>query len=85
MYDEVRTSVKSVSGEIENFMVNVGVHQELVLSPYLFSWVMDKLTKSLQDKAFWCMMFVDDMVLVHENKNVLEGILKRRREVLENN
>lgn len=31
------------------------------------------------------MMFVDDMVLVHENKNVLEGILKRRREVLENN
>lgn len=38
MYDEARTSNKSVCRETEDFRVNwMGVHQGLALSPYLFA------------------------------------------------
>lgn len=80
--DEVRMSVKCVSGETEDFTGDVGVHPGLALSPYLFSLVIDKPTKKIQDEAFLCMIFAEDMVLGDENKNVLEGELERRRENL---
>lgn len=42
------------------------------LSLYLFVLVMDKLTKHIQEKASWCTLFVDNIVLVdktNENMN----------------
>jgi len=41
MYERLCTSVKSMCGETEDFRVIVDVHQESVLSPYLFSVVID--------------------------------------------
>lgn len=51
MYDEAGMSAKSVCRETENFTVKVGVHRGLVLieSPYLFSLVMDELTKGVYE------------------------------------
>lgn len=43
--------------------------------------VMDELTKSIQDVASWYMMFVDSVVLVDENKNLLVGNLERWRKM----
>jgi len=48
--------------------VRVGVHQESALNPYLFSVVMDKVTKEIQEV---CMILADDIVLVGENKKKL--------------
>lgn len=36
---------------------------------------MEKLTKSVQDKAFWCRLIADDVALVDENTNVLKTSL----------
>lgn len=39
---------------------------------------MYKLTKSVQDKSSWCMMSVDNVILVEENvSRVSEGKFKR--------
>lgn len=51
MYDKVRMSVKSEYEETEDFTVNIGIHQGLAMSPYLFSLVMDKLTKGVQNET----------------------------------
>lgn len=37
-----------------------------------FILVMDKLTKGAQEDVSWCMMFVDYLILVGENKQMLE-------------
>jgi len=36
-------------------------------NPYLFSGVMDEVTKEIQGEEPWCMIFVDDIVLIEEN------------------
>ena len=68
MYEGVRTSVRTASGEMEEFPFTVSVHQGSALSPYLFTLVMDELTHSIQDDISWCMLFADDIVLVDETK-----------------
>jgi hypothetical protein len=45
MYEDLRTSVKSLYRVTENLNVGVGVHPESVLSPYLFSMVINEVTK----------------------------------------
>jgi len=51
MYEGAYTSVKSVCGETEGFKVRVGVHQGSALIPYLFSVVMDEVTKKIQEEV----------------------------------
>jgi hypothetical protein len=41
---------KYLHGVTEEFNVEVGVHQGLALSPYLFPKVMDEVTKEIQDE-----------------------------------
>lgn len=38
---------------------------------------MDELMKIIQDEAPWYMKFADDVDLVDDNLNVIEGIFKR--------
>lgn len=42
-------------------------------------------TKSVQDEAPLCMTCTDDMVLVDENTNILEGKIEGWREILKKN
>ena len=51
-----------------DFPINIGLHQGSVLSPYLFAFVMDKVTKGIQGDIPWCMIFADDVVLVDESR-----------------
>jgi hypothetical protein len=45
MYDNVVTSVYAGDSETNTFPITVGLHQGLSLSPYMFSLVMDEVTK----------------------------------------
>lgn len=63
--------------------MKVGVHQGSALSLFEFIFVMDELTKEIQEEAPWHMMFADDVVLIGENKHVLEDKLEWWTGVLE--
>jgi hypothetical protein len=66
MYDNVVTSVRTSDGDTINFLINIGLHQRSALSPYLFALVMDEVTRDIQGGIPWCMLFVDDVILVDE-------------------
>lgn len=56
-YEGSGTNVNCICGVTENFNVRAGVHQGSALSRYLFSVVMDEITKEIQDEIPWCMVF----------------------------
>ncbi|CAH9108779.1 unnamed protein product [Cuscuta europaea] len=84
MYEDCTTSVRTSVGRTEEFPITIGVHQGSALSPFLFSIVMDELTKSIQDDIPWCMMFADDIVLIDETQSGLKAKLEVWRQTLEN-
>ena len=83
MYDDSETMVRCSVGTTKSFSVKVGLHQGSALSPFLFTVVMDQLTKKIRREAPWTMMFADDIVLTAECKNQLELDLERWRYALE--
>ena len=44
---------------------------------------MGRLTDEVRDEAPWCMMFADDIVICHENREQVEESLERWRFALE--
>ena len=68
MYNGAIASVRTTGGEINEFAIIVGLHQGSTLSPYLFALVMDELTRRIQEKVPWCMLFADDVVLIDETR-----------------
>lgn len=61
---------------MEDFVVKIGIHQELAFNLYFFVLVIDKLTTGVYDEALQYMMFANEFVLVDGNTNMLEGILE---------
>jgi hypothetical protein len=68
MYDNIVTSVRTSDGDNNDFLINIGLHQESALSPYLFALVMDEVTRDIQGDIPWCMLFANDVVLVDESR-----------------
>ena len=64
MYDGIMANVRTCGGITSDFFITIGLHQESTLSPFLFSIVIDELTRAIQDEILWCMLFADDIVLV---------------------
>ena len=54
--------------ETDYFLIRIGLHQGLALSPYLFALAMDEVTRDIQGDIPWCMLFADDVVLVDESR-----------------
>ena len=77
MYEGGRTSVRTLGGFTNDFYVCMGLHQGSALSPFLFTLVMDELTKAIQDELPWCMLFIDDIVLIDEIREGVNGKLER--------
>jgi len=50
IYEGSRTSVRMSGGDTYDFFVRMGLHQGSALSPFLFTIVMNKLTKGIQDE-----------------------------------
>ena len=51
MYDRAITSVRTSEGITKKFPITIGLYIGLALSSYLFSLVMDELTKLIQEKV----------------------------------
>jgi hypothetical protein len=68
MYDNIMTNVQISDGDTNDFSINIGLHERSALSPYLFTLVMDEVTKDIQGGIPWCMLFTDDVVLVDESR-----------------
>jgi len=50
MYEGDRTSVRTPGGVTNDFFVGMGLHQGSTLSSFLFTLVMDELTRGIQDE-----------------------------------
>ena len=49
-YNGVRTRITIIVGDIDDFPIDIGLHQISTLSPFLFTIVMDELTRGIQHK-----------------------------------
>jgi len=83
MYEGASTSVRMQDGTTEDFLITIGLHQGSTLSPYLFTLVLDVLTKHIQELAPRCMLFADDVVLLGESRKEVNGRLETWRQALE--
>jgi hypothetical protein len=68
IYYIVVTSVQTSEGDTSGFLINIGLHQGSALSPYLFSLVMDDVTRDIHDGIPRCMRFANDGILVDESR-----------------
>ncbi|KAK3554737.1 hypothetical protein QTP70_033429, partial [Hemibagrus guttatus] len=68
MYERSRTVVRCAVGQIEEFKVEVGLHQGSALSPFLFAIVMNQLSEEVRQESPWTMMFADDIVICSESR-----------------
>ncbi|XP_071740334.1 uncharacterized protein [Rutidosis leptorrhynchoides] len=85
MYDGAKACVRMPVGNTEYFPIEVGLHQGLALSPFLFALILDELYRGIQENIPWCLIFADDIVLVSETKDELNRRLEQWREALEQN
>ncbi|MBN3290917.1 LIN1 transcriptase, partial [Polypterus senegalus] len=83
MYKESVTVVRSVVGVTDAFNMEVGLHQGLALSPFLFAVVMDRLTDKIRQESAWTVMFADDIVICSDSREQVEETLERWRSALE--
>ena len=83
MYNNVVTSVRTNDDNIDYFSIKIGLHQGSALSPYLFASVMDEVTRNIQGDIPWCMLFVDDVVLMDESQTGVNRKLELWRQTLE--
>ena len=70
---------------ISEFPITIELHQEPTLNSYPFVFAMNELTKLIQDKVPWYMLFVDAISLVDENSHRLKVKLKNWKMSLESN
>ena len=68
MYEGGRTSVRTPGGVTNDFFVVMVLHQGSTLNPFLFSLIMDDLTREIQDELPWSMLFADNIVLIDETR-----------------
>ena len=73
MYKGAKTLVKVGGGHSEELDVGVGVHQGLVLSPFLFSIVLYVLSQDGRKGALYKLIYADDLVLMAETMEELEA------------
>ena len=62
-------------GETSEIPVTIGLHQGLVLSPYLFAPIMDGLIANIQEVP--CILFVDNIMSVDESRDGVSAKLDR--------
>jgi len=83
IYEGTSTSVRTQDGATEDFPIKIRLHQGSTLSHYLFTLVLDVLTEHIQELAPRCMLFTDDVVMLGESREELNGRFETWRQALE--
>ena len=76
LYEESKTVVGCAVGTAESFKVKVRLHQELVLSSFLFTVIMDRITDEVRTEPPWMKLFADDIVICKETRKEMEWRLE---------
>src|SRR5580693_5950335 len=71
MYEGATTAVRLGDGEGKEFGVKVGVHQGSVLSPLLFTIVLEALSRDFRGGLPFELLYADDLGLMSESKEEL--------------
>uniref|UniRef100_W5NG36 ribonuclease H n=1 Tax=Lepisosteus oculatus TaxID=7918 RepID=W5NG36_LEPOC len=72
LYQKATSSVRCAAGTSDTFPINVGVHQGSALSPLLFILCMDTVTKYIQTRHLWMILYADDVMIASEMRHGLE-------------
>ena len=83
MYDKTSINIQTLVGMTKPFPVKVGLYQGSTLILFIFTVIMEEISKSVWETVLWCMLFVDDIILVAETKDEVNNNFKEWREVLE--
>ena len=70
-YEGAKTRIRVDFELSEEFEVKMGIHQECVLSPFLFAVVVDVVTEFAREGALSELLYADDLVLMSET---IEGL-----------
>ncbi|KAJ8710818.1 hypothetical protein PYW08_009333 [Mythimna loreyi] len=87
MYRDSGSVVRTAVGDTKPFPITVGVHQGSVLSPFLFSVVLDVLSSNIRDlheQPPWLLMYADDIALADSDSGRLVRRVTAWKESLEN-
>ena len=71
MYEDASTKVRMNGRESRAFNVKVGVHQGSVLSPLLFTIVLEALSREFREGLPMKLLYADDLVLIAETEELL--------------
>ena len=71
MYKDVRSRVRVGDGYSQEFGVGVGVHQGSVLSPLLFTIVLEALSREFRTGCPWELLYADDLMISAGSKEEL--------------
>lgn len=83
MYVGATTSVKVNGNESTAFEVKVGVHQGSVLSPLLFTIVLEALSNKFRGGLPMEMLYADDLILIAESEELLKKKVRIWKEGME--
>ena len=79
LYEGSRTKVRVGSRTSEEFGVRVGVHQRSVLSPLIFTIVVDVVTEHAREGLLYEILYADDLVLMSETMDDLRKRFQKWR------
>ncbi|GJR26527.1 retrovirus-related pol polyprotein LINE-1 [Tanacetum coccineum] len=84
MYDigRGRTCERTPTGIQSLSPVDVGLtpRPQLYLARYLFALILDVLSRGIQESIPWCLIFADDIVLVSDTRDGLNGRLENEND-----
>ena len=82
MYENTKGRVVVGSGMSNEFQVTIGLKQGSALSPLLFIFVMELISRKISTAdALRKMMYADDLVIVAEHREELQGALEEWNEM----
>ena len=83
MYDETKARVWVGNDLSEEFLVTVGMNQGSVMSPLLFSIVIDVITENARENSMHEFLYADDLVLLSDTMSDLRENFFSRKNVFE--